>query len=112
MRKNQVFTTEMQIEARAEQLHAHRRTLDMPTGAAFTPWARPENVSIFRSARFPERKVGDGLLGVFVVPGAFAGTHFLKIKFQQLSVRAAATAIFLDTEINRAIVRFVCDAAR
>src|SRR5947207_14687923 len=43
MRKHQILSAEMKVEARTEQFHAHRTALDMPAGAAFAPWAGPEN---------------------------------------------------------------------
>jgi len=83
----------------------------MPAGTAFAPRTGPENVAVLRYARLPEREVGDGFLGVFVALDPFARLHFVEVEFEQLAVGAAAAAVFFDAEINRAVRRFVGDAA-
>src|SRR3989344_3362820 len=46
MRENEIFASTMNIQCFAQMFHAHARTLDMPTGAALSPWAFPKNLSI------------------------------------------------------------------
>ncbi len=112
MREFQILAAEVQVETFAEHFHAHGAALDVPAGPAFAERTRPENIAIVRHARFPEREVGDGFLFVFIGGNAFAGAHLVEIQFQQLAVIAAAALIFGDGKINRAVVRFVGDAAR
>ena len=89
------------------------RTFDVPARTAFAQrFALPENVAVLRHARLPKRKVGDGFLGVFVALDPFARAHFVEVELEQLAVVAAAAAVFLDAEINRAVGGFVGDAAR
>src|SRR5688500_18414221 len=45
MWKRQVLAAHMQVEAGAEDLHAHRTALDVPAGTPFAPWARPEHIA-------------------------------------------------------------------
>ena len=112
MREYEVFAAQVQVEARPEQLHAHRAALDVPAGPAFAPRAGPEHLAILRHARLPKREVSDRLLLVFVAAHPLPHAHLIKIQFHQLPIPGAAAAIFLDAEIDRAIRSLVGQAAR
>ena len=53
MREDQVLAAQVQIEAGAEQFHAHRAALDVPARPAVPPRTRPENRPIFWRPRLP-----------------------------------------------------------
>src|SRR5436190_5716964 len=110
MRKNEIFTTEMQIKTRPKNLHAHGAAFDMPTGTAFAPRTRPKNISIFRNTGFPERKIGQSLLGIFVRTDSFADAHFVEIQIQKLSVLPTGGTIFFDAEVHGAVCRAISEA--
>src|SRR5581483_3369962 len=59
MREDQVLAAEVQVEAGAEQFHAHGAAFDVPAWTAFAPGTRPKDVTILRHACFPEREVRD-----------------------------------------------------
>src|SRR5215469_10557344 len=79
MRENQIFAAQMQVKTLPQDFHAHGAALDMPSGTAFTKRAGPCDVAVVGRARFPERKIGDGFLGVFVILDAFAGAKLFKV---------------------------------
>jgi hypothetical protein len=73
VRENEVLASEVQVEAGAEQLHAHGAALDVPAGSAVTPWARPAHHPIVGHTRFPQGEVARGFLVVLIGGDAFAG---------------------------------------
>ena len=112
MREHQVLTADVQVEARAKQLHAHGAALDVPPGPAVTPRTRPENIPIFRNPRLPEGKVRDRLLLVLVARHALSDAHFFKVQLHQLPILGAARTVLLDAEIYRPIRRAIGQPAR
>src|SRR3954471_1857285 len=102
----------MEIEAGAEQIHAHGAALDVPARTAFAPWTRPKDFAIFRNACLPKGKIGNGFFGVFVGADAFANAHLFEIQIDELTVLAAAAAVFIDAEVNGTVVGAIGDAAR
>jgi len=74
MGKHEILAAEMKIEARPQKLHAHGAALDMPPGPAFAPRAGPGYLAVFSHARFPESKIGDSFLLIFITPHAFTNS--------------------------------------
>jgi len=111
MRKDQVLAAEVEIEAGSQGMHAHGAAFDVPAGAAFAPWAWPEDGAVIGDARLPEGEIGQGILGVFVVADAGAGAHLLEVQMEQLAIAAAAVLVFPDAEIDRAIRRAISHPA-
>src|SRR3982751_4725925 len=107
MRKHQIFATQVHIECRAEQFHAHGAALDVPTRASFAPWGWPENCAILSRSSFPERKIGNRFFSVFIAAHPFSNAHLVEIQMHQLTVLMPAASIFLYAEINGAIWRLV-----
>src|SRR5580698_9705197 len=99
----QVLATEMQVKGFTERLHAHGRAFNVPTGTAFAPWTWPEDLAILRHAGLPQSKVSNRFLVVFVRSHPFTHAEFIKIQFLQLTIGAAAAAIFLDGKIDRTV---------
>src|SRR5438445_123822 len=107
MRKHQILTAEMEIEAGSEQFHAHAAALNVPAGPAFAPRAGPEYLAIVGGPRFPERKIRHRFLFILITPHPLAHAHLFEIQLNQLAILTSACAIFFDAEIDRAIRRFV-----
>src|SRR5437764_96694 len=82
-RKDEVLAAEMKIETRAQEFHAHRTALDMPSRASFAPWTRPEHVTVLGRASFPEGEIRDRFLFVFIAAHTLANAHFIKVQFDQ-----------------------------
>ena len=87
VRKDVVDAAAVDVEALAEQRHAHRRALDVPARVA-APDARVP-ADLVGSDRLPEREVADVLLGVVVGvdPAAGAGHEALRARAAELPVR-------------------------
>src|ERR1019366_3716843 len=103
MGKDEVFAAQVEVEAGAEGFHAHGAAFDVPAGPAFAPRAGPEDRPVIGDARFPEGEIGHRFLGVFIAADAFAGAHSLEVQLEQLAVTTAASLIFFDAEIDRAV---------
>src|SRR5580765_8268928 len=58
MREHEVFAAEMEVEACAEEFHAHCATFDVPARASVAPGAWPCDHIVITCARFPEREIG------------------------------------------------------
>src|SRR5260370_18825860 len=111
MREHQVFTPQMEIEDRAEELHAHGAALDVPSGPPFSPRGRPKDLAVLGHPRLPQCEISHRLLLIFIAADSFTYPHFLEIQFHELAVLAARVPVFLDAEINRAVCRFVSETA-
>src|SRR5215471_7532541 len=101
----------MQVEAGTKEVHTHCAALDMPTGTPLTPGTRPKYSAVFRHTRLPKGEIGNSFLFVLVIINARIGAHFLEVQFDQLAVLQASGAIFLDAEIDRAILCPISQAA-
>lgn len=98
--EDEVFTAEVEVEAGAEQFHAHGAAFDVPAGAAFAPGAGPVDLAVVIDSGFPEGEVGDGVFGVFVVADAFARAHGFEVEVEEAAVLAAHGAVALDAEVD------------
>ncbi len=112
MGEHQVLAAEVEVEIWPEQLHAHCAALDVPAGPALAPRAVPKHLAVLRHAGLPEGEVGDRFLFVLVAADAFAGAHFVEIDVEQLAVFVSGLAVFLDAEIDGAVVGLVSEAGR
>ena len=92
----QIFAAQVKIEAGAQQFHAHSTALDVPTGPAFAPLARPINIAIVSHTGFPESEISDGFLFVFIIAHSLALTHFVEVQVDELTISTAAALIFFD----------------
>src|SRR5260370_24752266 len=99
MRKCQVDSASMNIQSLSEILHGHRRTLNVPSGAARPKRSFPEVLS--RLWRFPERKVPRALFFVAIVVDARARLNTRQIDLRKLSIRGESR----DAVINGTIPR-------
>ena len=86
VRKNVVHAAAMDVDGLAEQSGSHSAALDVPTGPSFAPGALPANSTILPNPGLPKRKVGDGLLVVFVAGNPLAGTLTLEVDMGELPV--------------------------
>src|ERR1051326_5807702 len=67
MREDVVYSAAVNVDLIAKQLHGHRAALDMPAGTTRSPRRIPFYVAICFVPGFPQRKIADVLLVVFVV---------------------------------------------
>ena len=112
MGEHQVLAAEVEVETWPEQFHAHGATLDVPAGPALAPRAVPKHIAVLRHAGLPEGEVGDRFLFVLVTAVPFAGAHFVEIDVEQLAVFVSGFLVFVDAEIDGAIVSLVGDIGR
>src|SRR6478735_768688 len=67
MRKDVIDTAAMDIDLVAEQRHRHRAAFDVPAGTTRSPWRIPFHVAVCFVPSFPQRKVANVFLVVFVM---------------------------------------------
>lgn len=111
MWEDEVFAAEVEVEAGAEQFHAHGAALDVPAGPAFAPRAGPVDLAVVIDASFPEGEVGDGVFGVFVVADAFAWAHGFEVEVKEAAVLASHGAVAIDAEVDGFVGGLVGEAA-
>jgi hypothetical protein len=68
----------------------------VPSGPAWSPWRIPLHIAVFVIARFPERKITDVFLVVFVVLHASSRFQLREIEVRELAVIRK----FVDTKIE------------
>src|SRR6478609_3058904 len=109
MMKDQIDGAAMNVERRPEQIHRHRRALQMPTGTSTTPRRIPRRTGrfVFGLRRLPEGKVLRVFLRVVILRNARAGTHLALVEARQLSISRET----IDREVDRSIFSLVRDAA-
>src|SRR5687767_11502012 len=88
MRKRQVFSAHVQVEARSENFHAHGAALDVPPGPPVAPGARPENLAVLWHPRLPQREIGERFLAIFIGLDPLPAPHLLEIQIHQLPIAA------------------------
>ena len=85
------------VDGRAEILHAHRRAFQMPAGVAHPPGAGPLH-DVVGLGFFPQRKI-DGILLVRRNLDARSRLHFLDVSARELAILGE----FRDVEVHRAV---------
>jgi len=99
MRKHQILTTKMKVEAGAQQFHAHGAALNMPAGPAFAQ-GLGQNTSPSSTARDFHNAKSAALPFILVAAHALAHAHLFEIQLNQLAILTTAGAIFFDAEID------------
>ena len=85
VRKAEVDAATVQVKRRPKVFERHRRALDVPTGPAFAPRARPEIRTVFGLAGLPEGEIGSRLAFIFVGVVRFArAVGALRLKFGEI----------------------------
>ena len=103
VRENIILTAAVDIEFRPEDSRGHRTAFDVPTGASPAPRALPTHIAIGFAPRFPERKIADIFLLVFVIAHANPVAQILEMKMGQVAVIRKRA----DPKIHRSIVSSV-----
>src|SRR4051794_22329836 len=99
MRKDKVDAAGVNVEARAEVFHAHRRALDMPAGSPRADLRVPARLALARS--LPDREVAYVVLAVLVGLDSLTDALLRRVDVRQLPVLGPTG----DAEKDGAIVR-------
>ncbi|MPM60271.1 hypothetical protein SDC9_107122 [bioreactor metagenome] len=99
VRKHVVDAAGMNVEGPTEIFHRHGAAFDMPAGPARPPRRIPDHVAVLFVPGFPQREVGDRILGILVVLDADAGKLIFPVDVGQLAV----VREFVDREIDRPV---------
>ena len=95
MHGNVIFAAAMDVEVVAQILLRHRRALDVPTGEADAPRARPFHLALLAGrGEFPQREVGGAFL--FADVDAFAGFETRAVESRQISVAGLLAGVEID----------------
>ena len=78
MGEPEIMTASVQIEWSTEMIEAHRRALDVPSGSARAPWARPGRLIRFRG--LPKSEVPVISLRGRLISGSTARTLLHRIE--------------------------------
>src|SRR5687768_5492486 len=98
MREHEIDAAGMNVDGRlAEQAQRHRRTLDVPAGAAWAAADIPRRLAGL--GRFPQHEVARAFLVVLVGVDARAGLDTFVIEPRQLAV----TRERRDLEVDRSV---------
>src|SRR5438876_785698 len=84
MRKNQVLSTGVQVEALAKLKHGHDGALNVPSRTAGADLALPGSLTGLR--RFPEREIAGVVFLVFVNIYSLPVFHTCEIFFRELAI--------------------------
>ena len=90
MREDEVHAAAVQVKVLAEVFQNHGAALQVPAGAAFAPGAGPVVRAVLGFARFPQGKVGQRVLGIFVAVGGAGGLAGPEAQLAVLQVAEAA----------------------
>ena len=101
MGEDEIDAAGVEVEAVAEILAAHRRTLEVPAGTPLAPGTVPPVVSIFVTPGLPKGEIGNRILVVFVVGDRTRGTFFQLALVEAGEATVAAEAG--DAIVDRAI---------
>ena len=86
VREDVVHPAGVEVEAFAEQLHAHGGTFDVPARTSPAPRRIPDHIAVFGYVGFPEGEVGGVVFVVFILIDARAGLHALAVEPGEFSI--------------------------
>ena len=98
VREDVVLAARVDVEVRAQVLHRHGGTLDVPAGTALAQFGIPVDVPVFRAPGLPEREVAHVVLRVLVLVHAAAGPLLQSLGIQV--GQPAVTREAVETEID------------
>ena len=78
--EDEVFAAGVEVEGVAEVFFDHGGALEVPAGAAISPWGFPEVFAVFFAVCFPEDEVGNTIFLVFVGGISSGGLGFAEVE--------------------------------
>ena len=100
MRKDIVLATTMDIEFVAEDSRRHRAALDVPTRPPPPPRAHPTDIAISLIPSFPQRKISDVFLFVFVTTHTNTIAKLIQVEVGEFSIIRERS----NAKINRSVI--------
>ena len=96
MREDVIDAAAVDVDLIAEQRHGHRTALDMPAGTTRSPGRVPFHVAVCFVPSFPQCKIADVFLIVFVMLHAACRLQPCEIEVRELSIIWK----FVDAKVN------------